>query len=251
MSYVTVRLHGSLRELELLYGNAPAQEGFIVWAGSTVAACRLLAAQIPAFDQAMRGGYFRVRLGPMGKGGKTMRAGRERFPLGDVTEIHITPAGVAAGGKKGAIGKVAMGIVLIGLAIVTGGAAAGPGVGLAAAMAAPAVGGITFGQIAFFGASLALTGAATLLTSDPQIARYENREASEDRPNFLFNGAVNTVGEGPAIAWVYGTDVFVGTNVISASIRAEQLLPPRPPSTVYGIIGQVGASADGIVAAKR
>jgi predicted phage tail protein len=241
MSFVTVRLHGSLRELELLYGNAPGNEGFVVFAASTVAACRLLACQIPQFDQAMRSGYFRVRHGPMGKGGRTMRAGEERIALGRYNEIHITPAGVAAGGKKGAMGKIALGVVLIGLSIVTGGAAAGM-----AAAAIPAL-GVSFGQIAFFGASLALSGAAALLTADPQVSRYENREASEDRPNFLFNGAVNTVGEGPAIAWVYGTDVFVGTNVISASIRAEQVAPPRPDGAVNGIIGHVGGSAVGEV----
>jgi predicted phage tail protein len=245
MSYVTVRLHGSLRELELLHGNAAGNEGFVVWAGSTVAACRLLAAQIPAFDQAMRSGYFRVRHGPMGKGGRDMHVGEERMPLSRHREIHIVPAGIAAGGKKGAMGKIALGVVLIGLAIVTGGAAAGM-----AAAAIPAL-GVSFGQIAFFGASLALSGAAALLTSDPQIARYETREASEDRPNFVFNGGVNTVGEGPAIAWVYGTDVFVGTNVISASIRAEQIAPPRPDGAVNGMIAQVGGAADGVVAAKR
>jgi predicted phage tail protein len=239
--WVTVRLHGSLRGLELLHGNVAGGEGFVVWAPTTVAACRLIACQVPEFDKAMRSGYFRVRHGPMGKGGRTMRAGEERIALGRYNEIHVTPVGIAAGGKKGAMGKIALGVVLIGLSIVTGGAAAGM-----AAAAIPAL-GVSFGQIAFFGASLALSGAAALLTSDPQIARYETREASEDRPNFLFNGAVNTVGEGPAIAWVYGTDVFVGTNVISASIRAEQLLPPRPDGAVNGMIAQVGGVAEGEV----
>jgi hypothetical protein len=41
--------------------------------------------------------------------------------------------------------------------------------------------------------SMLLTGAANLLVNDAQIARYENREAPEDCPNFVFSQITNSM----------------------------------------------------------
>lgn len=221
-----------------------------LWAPTPVKACRLIAAQIPAFDRAMRSGAYRVRLGPMGRGGKTLRTGQERMLVGRHNEIHITPVGVAAGGSGGgksmSLGKVILGVALVGTALISGGATLGLG---APALFAGTAAEISFGQIALFGASIALTGASQLLAGNPTVGRYEARESPEDRPSFLFNGGVNTVTEGPAIAWVWGKDVFVGSNVISAGIVNEQTGPKPAEPAVDGMLASFITSASGEVLA--
>ena len=231
---LTVYLHGGLRSC-----GGP----YRVQADTAVKACRLIAAQVPGFDKALRSGAFRLRLGPMGKGGQTLRAGQERMLVGRHSEIHITPSGRMASGKKASIGKAVLGVALIGVGL-GGGIAAG-------ALGASAFGSsVTFGQIALFGASTALSGVASTLSQSAQVSRYENREAPEDRPNFLFNGGVNTIQEGPALAWVYGKDVFVGSNVISAGIINEQVGPGIPEPAVNGMVVDVTGSASASVLEK-
>jgi predicted phage tail protein len=164
--------------------------------------------------------------------------------VGRHNEIHITPAGIAASGKKATLGKVVLGVALIGTAFISGGATLGLG---APALFGGTAAEISFGQIALFGASIALTGASQLLAGNPTVPRYENREAPEDRPNFLFNGGVNTIQEGPAITWVWGKDVFVGSNVISAGIVNEQTGPVAPLPAVDGLLASFSGSASGAV----
>ena len=59
----------------------------------------------------------------------------------------------------------------------------------------------------------------------PQHRTLRGPPNPEGRPTFLFNDGTNTIGEAPAIAWVYGKEVFIGSNVVSASIIAEQIGP--------------------------
>lgn len=237
---IRVYCHGALRSC-----GGP----WNVHAPHAVAACRLVAAQVPAFDAALRSGHFRVRVGPMGKGGRAMRNGFERMYLGRHNEIHLTPAGTASiGGQKGgALTKIIIGVALLGVGL-TGGLAAGFG---AAAIGTTGGFGISFGSIALAGASAALTGAAALISGSAQVARYENREAPEDRPNFLFSGAVNTVQEGGAVAWVWGKDVFIGSTVISAGIVDEQIGPGLPQPAVTGLLANFNTAADPVIQAAK
>jgi predicted phage tail protein len=127
----TVRLHGRLREFEILY----APNGFRFDVNTPVEAARAIACQVPGFDAALREGYYRVRIGPQGRGGKTVKEDHIRQRLGDYSEIHITPVGSGAAMKSGTK-KIVTGIAILGLALgggVVAGGAAGLGAGLGAA----------------------------------------------------------------------------------------------------------------------
>lgn len=237
-----IRLHGALREFELLY----APDGFRMDVNTPVEAARLLAAQIPAFDKAIREGSYRVRIGPLGKGGKTIDAAHILQRLGPrYSEIHIVPAG--AGGAKGGMKKVVLGVAILGIAISGGLAAAPAGAAFGTAMAGEAALGMSFGQIALTGASMVLTGAASLLANDAQVARYENREAPEDRPNFVFSQITNTLNEGGAVQWVFGKRVRVGSTVLSAGIFDEQIGPGLPEPASDGMIAGFSSTARGLI----
>lgn len=49
-----------------------------------------------------------------------------------------------------------------------------------------------------------------------------NNQTADNRPSYVFNGAVNTTAQGNPVPIGYGR-VIVGSSVISASIRAEEL----------------------------
>lgn len=237
---ITVYAHGSLRSC-----GGPWK----VYAPHAVAACRLIAAQVPEFDMALRSGAFRVRIGPMGKGGRTMRSGFERMYIGKHNEIHLTPrAEMGIGGKHGGgLTKIIMGVALLGVGL-TGGLLAPAGFAAGLALGGTQI--VSFGALALTGASMILTGAASLLAGSPQVAHYESREAPEDRPSFLFSGAVNTYSEGQALTWVWGRDVYVGSSVISAGIIDEQIGTAQQTVT-HGMIVDFYPTASGDVLAGK
>jgi predicted phage tail protein len=121
-------------------------------------------------------------------------------------QIAIVPMVAGAGG---ALGRILLGAVLIGLAFATGGAS------LAAT-------GVVFsgfaGQVAFgIGVSLALGGVAQLLSPAPPQRAAENQKQS-----YVFSGAVNTTAQGQPVPVGYGR-MIVGSAVISAGISAEEI----------------------------
>lgn len=147
------------------------------------------------------------------------------FGLGS-RDLHLCPAIV---GSKG-IFQAVLGVAILAAAIyfapplVTG---TGPIAGSLGGMGATAfsVGGMafTYGNIAMSGLVMALGGLSQMLSSTPQQASsYSTREAAEDRPSFLFNGARNTVEQGNPVAVVYGRHRIGGT-VVSAGIEVEQI----------------------------
>ncbi len=243
----TVHLHGSLRER---FGT-----GFKLDVETPTEAARALCAQLPGFDQVMRLGRFRVRAHARGSRGRFTRQRSVTnetvgLRLGRLDTIHIFPVAEGAkGGKSGSITKIVIGIVLIATAMFTGGATLG--MGAFAIGSATSMFGVTFGQIAMLGVSMALTGLSQLLAPSPQVGRYEQMEAIEDRPNFLFNGAVNAVEEGGAIPWIWGRKVRVGSTVISAGIEAEQVGTAAEAGATAQADGVLTAEADGITGAKK
>jgi predicted phage tail protein len=113
-----------------------------------------------------------------------------------------------------------------------GGGAAAAG-GFSAAMAAPAFAGLTVGQVAFIGASIALGGVSALLAPNPSApGGYESR--ADDRPSFLFSGVVNVSEQGVAVPLCYGL-FLCGSVVISSGLEIQELMsgdPPPPPPPV-------------------
>jgi predicted phage tail protein len=215
-------------------------------------ACRLLAVQLPEFDRVLQAGAFKVRLGADGKIHRTLRDGESEVRLGRKNELHIVPAaGFAWTGENRSLGKVILGVALLGAGIAGGILAAPAGATFGAAMGAEAAFGISYGSIALTGASMALTGLAQVLAPNPSVGRYEQREAPEDRPNWLFTGAVNSVNQGAAVPWVYGRDVLCSSVVLSGAIVDEQIGPGVPEPEIDGMVATAQSAAAGeIVLAK-
>lgn len=205
-----------------LYGKLAKEFGsvFRIRANTVGAAVKLLEANFKGkFLRAVIQGEYRVVAGKSidDEGGlhfdnDLVRSG---ISLGS-KDLHIMPVPHGAGGGGF---RVVIGIALIATAVVlSGGAAAGLGA------TAFSVGGyaVSYGSIALFGASLALGGLAQMLTPTPKVGDYSGREAADERPSFLFNGAVNTVEQGGPVPVIYGR-MRVGSTVISGGITTEEI----------------------------
>lgn len=138
--------------------------------------------------------------------------------FGNTNEIHIIPKIEGAGG----IWKVVIGVGLIALAFWTAGASLGA-LGVMGGEAF-AIGGlsISFGNIAMFGLSMALSGIAQMLAPTPGTGSSLSAERAADRPSFMFNGAVNVMVSGGPVPLVYGL-YETGSTVISAGITVDQI----------------------------
>lgn len=141
--------------------------------------------------------------------------------------------------KKGkSIVFAIVGIALISFATFgAGGAAAGaaftsPGeIGLVASgfnFGATAGFGLSFGQIALFGASLVLQGVSALLAPSPDTSGPV--EAPAARRSFLFTGSTNTIEQGGPVPILYGR-MRVGSSVVSAGLSIEPIIDPPNPAT--------------------
>ena len=139
------------------------------------------------------------------------------IPLGK-QEIKIVP--VVAGARRGA-GRFILGAVLIGAAVVTGGAAGVSFSGLSfkantiIPLAAPTLTSSLLAAAGNLGIYLALSGAAQMLTPTEDLGG-----ASDDPASFTFNGIQNTIRAGVAIPVVYG-EIFTGSLVVSGGIDTD------------------------------
>lgn len=183
-------------------------------------AIRALITLRPGLRQKLREGFWRVIVGT------PHIANAVEFPFMRMgaQPLHLVPATPPRGGDGG-VGKVVAGVVMIGAAIAlspfTGGAS------FAAAMAANAFMGVSYGAIALMGASMVLGGIASMISrpSTPQVQAAQNPTASsrpEDRPSFMFNGVVNNTSQGGPVPLVIGLHLC-GSVVISAGINVEDI----------------------------
>lgn len=201
-----IHLHGRLKRL---FGGP-----FNLHVNSVHEAIRCLSANFHAqkFDsEVVKGSYF-VFIGP-GKKGEAWDEERLALLLPPQREIHIYPA--PRGGKRSGLGKIIAGVALIGLTVLSGG------------MSAPLFGGalgagFTGGTVALVGASLALSGVASLLTKPPKTPNMGNFESPEERPSFLLSTPVNTSMEGSPIP-IVGGRMRVGSLVISSGVSNERI----------------------------
>ena len=138
-------------------------------------------------------------------------------PIGQ-QDIHLIP--VITGAGRG-LGKILLGAVLIGFAIInpTVGFGLGPQ-GLAGGFAT-ASGAFSFAAFAGnIGIALVLTGVSEMLTPLPKKPDFSSEE--DPRLSFSFNGLQNTSRAGTPVPIVYG-EIFTGSVVISASVDTEQV----------------------------
>jgi predicted phage tail protein len=144
------------------------------------------------------------------------------FPLVD-NELHIFPAITGAGGKG--IGQIILGVVLIIVAIVMiwnplGWAAAAGAVG--AGTTAATIGGVSAASLALAGVLSIAGGVMAMLTKTPTMDSYAGAAGAEQRPSFIFNGAINNTEQGVPVPLVYGRHL-TGSTVISAGMEVVQL----------------------------
>jgi predicted phage tail protein len=178
-------------------------------------AIRALISRIKGFGEFLEKGNWRVIRGRSG-----INVEEIGMTFGRSNELHLVPA--ARGAKRGGVGKIIVGVVIVIAALVTAYPSGGTSIG--AALAADSALGVSYGSIALFGASMILAGTAQLLTSAPSsLGSAAQREDPASRPSFLFNGPVNVVQEGEPIPLVYGKRVRVGSVVASAGIFTEQM----------------------------
>lgn len=205
-----VKFYGKLKE----FGDE-----FEIEASSPGEAIRLIAMQVPGLEKFIRAGYFKVRVGQKSKG---LVITAETIHWLDNTDqtIHVEPAIV--GSKKQGMWMMIAGILIVavavGAAFFTGGASLAA---LPAAMGTTTALGVSMTTVALFGATLAISGLATMLTPVPKLDSPLGERADE-KQSFLFDGAVNSSAQGNALPLVYG--VFgVGSLVVSTGISVENL----------------------------
>jgi predicted phage tail protein len=125
--------------------------------------------------------------------------------------LVIAPVITGAGGSGASIGKVLLGMVLIGLAFI-------PGIGTAtsAALAAGAKAGFTtIGSLLFsLGGALVFGGIAELLTPTP-------KQPKETEQSFLFDRAADLTSQGLPIPLLYGEFLAASPLVVSSAISTE------------------------------
>lgn len=143
---------------------------------------------------------YRVLVGQRG-----LRREQLALPAGGGEPIRIVP--VIAGAKRGGIGQIILGAVLI-----------------VASFVVFAVGGPVWLSKGLFQAGVAsiLGGVVQLLTPQPPGPR----ERPENQPSYFFDGAVNTTAQGQPVPVLFGR-LVVGSAVISSGINAEEIAQPQ------------------------
>ena len=137
-------------------------------------------------------------------------------------DIHIIP--YVKGSKEGWIG-VAIGVVIVGVAIVASGGLAVGSAGLLSGMGTTfTVAGatISWGSVAAVGVAIAIAGVASMLTSNPNVSSYGEREQPSAKKSFLFNGATNSIEQGGPVPVGFGR-LVIGSVQISLGIRTEEI----------------------------
>lgn len=187
-------------------------------------AAHALATQLPGFRQAVgEGVFFVVRGDP--ETGFHYENELVSFPIGrETSDLHFIPAVYGSGRSGKAAAKIVLGVALIGTGVGFGfaaGAAAGGGL-FAGLGTSTGFLGITWGQIAFTGASLLFGGISSLISPSP-VTDYSKREAVDRRESFLFSSIPFTTTEaGNAVPLVYGNPVVAG-QVVSVGISSERI----------------------------
>jgi predicted phage tail protein len=196
-----------------LYGHLKKfGEHFRLEVATPIEAIRALMVQIKGFGPALREGHYRLVVGDLQRGQDMDLDG---LTFGGQGPIHLIPVVAGAGGNGTA--KIIIGVAIAAVAIYAAPAvvgAAGPTQGLGASIVA----GISYGSVAAFGGIIALSGIMQMLS--PQPSMPASLEGPDNKPSYLFNGAVNVNEQGNAVPLVIGR-FRTGSVVISSGLQAE------------------------------
>nr|BAR23301.1 Phage-related protein, tail component (COG4723) [uncultured Mediterranean phage uvMED] len=200
-----IRLYGHLAE-------HCGQKVFEAVARTPAEAIRFLLCNFPELRSIMNAGHYTVAVGR-----HTLELGESpeqlRYPLMADDDIRIIPVVTGANLFRN-LAFIALGAVLIGTAIATGGVTLGATGFVAGKSATTAVTLAAAGGN--IGIGLALTGVAGLLSPTIAAPDIDN----DPRNNNSFSGVQNTSREGIPVPVAYG-EVIVGSVVISAGLNVE------------------------------
>ena len=135
-------------------------------------------------------------------------------------EVIIIPA---AQGCKNGSGKIIAGLSILAIAMMptAGLLAAGAEMGAASAVLGAEVAfGVTLGQVAGFGAMMALTGIYQAFVKSPNVSTSASAPANA---SFVFNGIKNTTQQGVTRPLVFGR-FKCGSVIISSDLTTERVL---------------------------
>lgn len=199
-------------------------------------ALRALMTQVRGFESVIREGEFTCIRGDFDTGVECDES-LLQLRFGSVRDFHIVPA--VAGAGRG-VGKILVGVALIGATLLSGGAALAAVGGLSGAFGAGGVGlsgvagaafgggivgaitgGFSLGAVALgVGGLLVLSGAASMLSMMPKMS--DDLASTDSKAGFLFNGAINTSVQGGPIPLVFGR-IDAGSVVVSVGFSSERL----------------------------
>ena len=207
-----IRLYGHLAE-------HCGQKVFEAVARTPAEAIRFLLCNFPELRSIMGAGHYTVAVGP-----HTLELGESpdqlTYPLMADDDIRIIPVVTGANIFRN-LAFIALGAVLIGAAIASGGVSLGlTGFQSSAVVGVSSTSALQAGAIAAaagnIGIGLALTGVAGLLSPTIAAPDIDN----DPRNNNSFSGVQNTSREGIPVPVAYG-EVIVGSVVISAGLNVE------------------------------
>lgn len=143
-------------------------------------------------------------------------------PIGAQEEIKVVPVMAGAGGG---VGRILLGVALIGVSLaLPGGGAFGASVFGAAGGPIAAAGTLTTvaTSLSYIGASLVLGGTAQLLTPTPQFGTGSD-SGQDPRKSYSFSGIQNVSRQGVPVPIVYG-ETIVGSVVVSAAVLTQDVI---------------------------
>jgi len=192
-----VKLYGKLAEFV-------GHKEFEVEVNTVGKAVSFLIHNFPGLESYMSPKYYQVKVGDSDIGEEEIH-----YPIGK-EDIHFVPVIQGAGG----VGKVLGGVLLIGLAVATGGTSL-----------ALTFGGFTGGlgisaMVGNLGLGLLLMGVSELLFPLPKPEKFNSEE--DPQLSFSFSGLQNTSRAGTPVPIVYG-EIITGSVVISAAIDTNQV----------------------------
>lgn len=197
-----------LREIRL-YGKLGERFGRVHYFAvqTTGEAVRALCANFPDFERFLTGSelHYKVFMG------RETICTNEAFHLtgSDDKKIKIVP--VIQGAKRGGLFGILAGAALLAFAFFAPVSVTG----------LTLFGSTTIGSLATsIGFSLVLGGVSQLLAPSPKSGLPSERP--ENKPSYVFDGAVNTTAQGQPVPLGYGR-MIVGSARISAGIIAEEI----------------------------
>lgn len=160
---------------------------------------------LPDFENEIVKGQYKIFVV---RNGVERNIGEEEinFGLGKATEVIFKP--VPKGNKKSGLGKIILGVALMGFAWFMGPSAAMLTVGAKT---------ITYGSLGMIGGMMALNGVTAMLTPKTRATTPEDQKQS-----FIMDATGNLVEQGNPVPIVFG-EVFTGSVVVSTGMSVDEV----------------------------